>query len=78
MHAQPWFLLSLLEGSEEALGGSGSLIDAPAGPQPSPCPPPADAHLLCLAACANVGRGDRCTHPQLSTELESGLLKFPI
>lgn len=29
--------------------------------QPSPCPPPVEAHLLCLAACANVTQGDRFT-----------------
>lgn len=30
-------------------------------PQPFPCPLPVEAHLLCLAACANVGQGDRLT-----------------
>lgn len=43
---------------------------------PSPCPPPVEAHLLCLAACANVGQGDRLSNPQLSTELESRFLEF--
>lgn len=59
---------SITLGAEEALGGSSSgpseaVPAAPPGPprSPSPHPPPAEAHLLGLAACANVGQGDSLT-----------------
>lgn len=63
MHVQPWFLIRHLESSEEALGGSGGGSGgwSDAAPWPSCPPPPVEAHLLCLAACANVGQGDRLT-----------------
>lgn len=60
MRVQPWFLIQRLESSEEALGGGGS---------GGPCRAAAGLSLpcacgsapACLAACADVGQGDRLT-----------------
>lgn len=49
---------------------------APALSWPPPPPPPVEARLLCLAACANVGQGDRLTLILSLAELESGFLEF--
>lgn len=68
VHVQPRFSLHRLEVPRRPRV---AVTTWPAGaaaccPRPSPCPPPVEAHLLCLAACANVGQGDTHTNPQLS------------
>lgn len=78
MHGQPPSSLCHLDTTIEALalggGGSGGRLRLPRAALASPSP--VEAHLLCLAACANAGQGDTHTNRQLSAELDSRLLDF--
>lgn len=76
-----WFSLRRLGSCEEAPGGGDHVAGSAAacGPGPllaAPPPTPMEAHLLCLAACANVGQGDRLTLILSLAELGSGFLEF--
>lgn len=60
MHFQLWVLIHHLESSEAALGsGGGGWLVRCCRPAPSPCPLTCGDTPVCLAACANVGQGDR-------------------
>lgn len=61
MRVQPWRSLHHLGRSEaRGGGGRGGRQRLPRAARPLP-PPTVEAHLLCLAACAHVGQGDRLT-----------------